>query len=410
MQLFVPIIATQFDLLGGVLGVSLSIIISFLLIALIASYHRFQQIVTLAEESNPEDMGATANDIMRVQLALYLAGCARRGTSFSVAVVRLDDPDISVRMGTPFVDAIKRSVRCDDVICIRDEHAALVLAESDPFDSEALFARVVHRVAEACPEIASGRVRVGISSYPGHGLSGKELLAVADDGVAQTTAEFPVVMPKIVDHDAEEDEPDEAGDDVDEKTSTGWNVRRKRSMLDELTGVLKPSAVSTYMQRMMNDLRQKKKKAALFCIGVNNMDQVARVHGDEAVDDVLAGVSKILQENFRVDDLIGRHEKYAFLVLAPISLEEAERIGKRISTLVQRAQIPSGNKKLKAAITLGVAAYPEHGRNLHHLYSSGQKVLDHSRANDIRAYAVYDPEIHDKVASKPMKNIKSVKA
>ena len=42
------------------------------------------------------------------------------------------------------------------------------------------------------------------------------------------------------------------------------------------------------------------------------------------------------------------------------------------------------------------------------LYVAGQKVLDHSRANDIRAYAVYDPNIHDKIQSKPILLITSV--
>jgi diguanylate cyclase (GGDEF)-like protein len=181
-------------------------------------------------------------------------------------------------------------------------------------------------------------------------------------------------------------------------------------MLDELTGVLKPSAVSAYMQRLMSDLRYKKKKAALFCIGVNNMEHIARFHGQEAADDVLAGVSRILQENLRADDLIGRHEKYAFLVLAQMSLDNAEIIGKRISTRVQKTQIASGSKKIKVSLTLGVAASPEHGRNLHTLYQAGQKVLDYSRANDIRAYAVYDPEIHDSMPSKPMRSIKSIQA
>jgi len=108
--------------------------------------------------------------------------------------------------------------------------------------------------------------------------------------------------------------------------------------------------------------------------------------------------------------LIGRHEKYAFLALAQAPLEEAEIIGKRISTLIQHSQMTSGSKRIKVTITLGVAAYPEHGRNLHTLYKAGQKVLDYSRANDIRAYAVYDPEIHASMPAKPIKSIKSIQA
>ena len=181
-------------------------------------------------------------------------------------------------------------------------------------------------------------------------------------------------------------------------------------MLDALTGVLKPSAVSAYMQRLMSDLRYKKKKAALFCIGVNNIEHIARFHGSEAADRVLVGVSRILQDNLRADDLIGRHEKYAFIALVQTSLDNTERIGKRISTYVQQCQIDFAGKKIKTTVTLGVAAYPEHGRNLHTLYQAGQKVLDYSRANDIRAYAVYDPKIHDSMPVRPMKSIKSVQA
>ena len=414
MQLFVPILAVQFDFLGGAVGVLAAIVVSFLIITLVASYYRFQNIVKMAEDTHPEDMGASTDDILRVQLARYLAGCGRRGTSFSVSLVKVENPEVRVRMDAPFIAGLKKSVRHADVVCMYDEQTAVVLAESEPEDAENILARVSQMVAEFCPDLAKEELRVGIASYPGHGLSGKELLAVAVEGLAQASAECLVVMPDIVDVDAEDDEEEvsEENDteEVDEKSSGGWKDRRKNAMLDDLTGVLKPSAISAYMQRMMSDMRHKKKKAALFCIGVNNLEQVIRIHGEEAADDLLVGVSKILQDNFRADDLIGRHEKYAFLVLAEAMLDEAEIIGKRINSLVQKATISSGNKNLKTSITLAVATYPEHGRNLHHLYSSAQKVLDYSRSNDIRAYAVYDPEIHDKVPSKPMRNIKSAQA
>jgi diguanylate cyclase (GGDEF)-like protein len=250
------------------------------------------------------------------------------------------------------------------------------------------------------------------------------LISAALEGLEQAGIERPIVMPEII-IEEDEEEPDEAqeadvheaaepGDelpaDEEEKQSGGWRNRRKDAVLDPLTGVLKPSAVSAYMQRLMSELRYKRKKIALFCIGVNNMEHITRFHGVQAADDILAGVSAILQENLRASDLIGRHEKYAFLALVQCSLEEAELIGRRISTLVHQEEFRSEGKKLKTTVTLGVSTYPEHGRNLHQLYTAGQKVLDHSRANDIRAYAVYDPEIHDKVPSKPMKSIKSLKA
>ncbi len=419
MQLFFPTVALLSDLLPGALGVVGAVVVSFVVITLISSYYRFQHIVQQAESTQPEEMGATAIDILRVQLARYLAGCARRGTSFSISLIQLNDASLAVHMDSPVITAIKEAARHDDVVCVYDQHTAALLMEVEPEDSEAILRRITDTVSGNLPASVGELLRVGIASYPGHGLSGKNLLEVANEGLAQSDADRPIVLPEIVDED--EEMPEEAGETMGEENrvevesvaeteSKSRRQRRKRGMLDELTGVLKPSAVSAYMQRMMSDLRYKKKKAALFCIGVNNMEHIARFHGQEAADDVLAGVSKILQENLRADDLIGRHEKYAFLARVQTSLDEAEIVGKRISTLVQQNQMTSGSKKIKVTITLGVAAYPEHGRNLHSLYKAGQKVLDYSRTNDIRAYAVYDPEIHASMSAKPMKSIKSMQA
>lgn len=425
MQPFFPTLALLSDFLPGALGVVGAVVVSFIVITLVSSYYRFQHIVQQAEDTQPEEMGISASDILRVQLARYLAGCARRGTSFSLSLIQVNDPALTVRMDAPLIIAIRNAARRDDVTCVYDQHAIALLMEAEPEDTESILTRITGRVTAEFPDAASDLFRVGIASYPGHGLSGKLLIEVANDGLAQSDTTRPVVLPEIVDEDEEEEVSGEVLADEDETPAEEPRVvedvaeepevksrrqRRKSSMLDELTGVLKPSAVSAYMQRMLSDLRYKKKKASLFCIGVNNMEHIERFHGKEAADDVMVGVSKVLQEHLRADDLIGRHEKYAFLALVQSSLADAETVGKRVSTLIQQTSMVSGNKKIKVTVTLGVASYPEHGRNLHSLYRAGQQVLDYSRANDIRAYAVYDPEIHASMPSRPMKSIKSMQA
>ncbi len=422
MQLFFPMIAVLPGMLTDVLSVVAAVLVSFVAIALVSSYYRFQHIVQQAEDTHPEDMDIPMPDILRVQLARYLTGCAHRDSSFTLSLIQANDPSLEMRMDSPFVESIKKAARHDDIVCVYDAQTVALVAEAEPNDSESVFARIASKVAEICPGVSSELLRAGIAAYPGHGLRGNELLDIAKEALEKTDMDRPAFMPEIVDVDEEDEEDEEVAresspegeeDTIDaqaEKSPGGWMERRKSGMLDELTGVLKPSAVSAYMQRMMNDLRHKKKKAALFCIGVNNIDHITRFHGEDAADNVIAGVSKILQDNVRATDLIGRHEKHAFLVLAQVPLENAETIGKRISTLVQQSEIVSGTKKLKTTISLGVAAYPEHGRNLHALYRAGQKVLDYNRENDIRSYAIYDPKIHDGMPSKPIKSIKAMKA
>lgn len=408
----------QVDLVGGILGVVLSIVISFVLITLVSSYYRFQHIVEQAEEKDPEEIGTSAMEVLRVQLARYLAGCGRRGTSFSLALIETDATEFKIHMDSEPVMAVRHAARRDDVVCLHEDDKIVLLAESEPEDAENVLGRIIKSVSDRCETVELANIRVGIASYPGHGLSGKQLIDVALAGLRETHADRPVILPEIVGDEEEEEEaqPEEAAGveeaeaEAEDTASKSWRTRRKESILDPVTGVLKPSVVSIYMKRMLGDIRYKKGAAALFCIGVNNMDYISRFHGDDAADDVMAEVSRILQEHLRATDLIGRHEKYAFIVLAKCTLQEAEDIGKRISTLVQHAEFTTENKKLKTTITIGISAHPEHGRNLHSLYSAGQKVLDYHRTNDIRASAIYDPKIHDKVPSKPMKSIKSVQA
>ncbi len=424
MQAFpFPIIA-QLDLLGSVLTVVVAVVGSFATITLVASYYRFLHVVDLAENTSAEEMGSTSGEVLRVQMARFIAGCARRNASFGLSLVRTGSAP-RVSMDSPIVEAIKQAVRSEDVVCVFDEETAALFTEAEPEDMERILSRIV-AVVQALPGIDAGAIRVGMSSYPGHGLSGKELVRVAAEGLEQASAEHPIFMPEIVDvEEAAQDEDSEdseegvdatAGNDPGqdgeeaEAGGKGRGRRKKAEILDPVTGVLGPAHVSVYMQRLMGDIRYKKHKGALFCIGVNNMDHIERFHGELVANDVLAGVSGILQKNFRATDLIGRHEKYAFIVLSKCEPEDAEKIAKRVGLLVQLAKFESGKRNLKTSITVGVATYPKHGKNLHQLYLSGQRVLDYSRTNDIRAYSVYDPEIHDKVVVKPMRSIKSTKA
>ncbi|MEI6891976.1 MAG: diguanylate cyclase [Pontiella sp.] len=410
MPLYFPAIAAQFDLITSIGGVAAAIGVSFFIITLVASYYRFLGIVEKAEHTSPEEMGAEAREILRVQLARYLAGCARRGTSFSIALIRLPDLDHRINMDSSVIIGVKNAVRRKDVIYVFDDRTVVVLLESEPEDGVVILSRIVRSLEQAVDALSPGGARVGIVSYPGHALSGKALVKAAEDALDRASAEEPIVLPEIEDVDAEdekESEPEDALESKEGPSKEKKKDRRKDSMLDELTGVLKPSAISAYMQRTMNELRRKKEKAALFCVGLNNMDHITRFHGEAVADSVMAEVSQILQNHLRSEDLIGRHENFAYLVLAQCSLEEADLIGKRVTTQVQNTVFFSGKTKLKITITLGVATFPEHGRNLHFLYLAGQKVLNHSRAHDIRSMAVYDPKIHDKVQVKPMKNIKS---
>ena len=418
MPLFYPTIAVQLDFLSSALGVAAAIAISFAFITLAASYLRFQQVVRQTDDQSPEEIGISSDDVVRLQLARFQDGCARRRTSFALSLIRF--PGVQVDQDAPVVAAIRRLARINDVTCVYNDETVALLAETEAEDVEKILTRITETVAEDPACGLSGSFQVGIATYPAHGLSGRELIQAALSGLEQTTAEKPIVVPNVeedsgterLDDDGEGAEASGTGEsgEPDEEETLTFRERREQAMLDELTQVLKPSAISSTMQRAMTELRRSQQDISLFCFGVNNIDNLVRLHGEESADAVMTAVSKILRENLRSTDLIGRHERYGFLVLAQCSLEKASIVGKRIAALVQETEIRLENRRLVSTLTPTVASYPEHGRNLHQLFIAAQKTLDYNRENDIRAYAVYDPAIHDKMLSKPMKSIKALKS
>lgn len=421
MQLFYPTIAVQLDFLSSALGVAAAIAISFAAITLVSSYLRFQQVVRQTDEQPPEELGISSGEVVRLQLARFQDGCARRRTSFAFSLIRF--PGAEMDQHAPVFTAIQQAARNNDVTCVYDAETVGLLTEAEAEDVESILTRITEKIAQDPGCGLSGLCRVGIAVYPVHGLSGRELIQAALGGLEQATDEKPIVVPAVIEEgDAQEhdDETDEASgietaeeldnEELDEEENLTFRERREQAMLDEVTQVLKPSAISNIMQRAMTEWRRNQQDISLFCFGINNIDNLVRLHGEESADTVMAAVSKVLRENLRSTDLIGRHERYGFLVLAQCPLEKASVVGKRIGALVQEAEIRLENRRLVTTLTPTVASYPEHGRNLHQLFIAAQKALDYNRENDIRAYAVYDPSIHDKMPSKPMKSIKAMKS
>ncbi|ULH17512.1 GGDEF domain-containing protein (plasmid) [Deinococcus sp. KNUC1210] len=100
-------------------------------------------------------------------------------------------------------------------------------------------------------------------------------------------------------------------------------------------------------------------------------------HGREAGDALLKAVGKVLQESGRVEDVACRYEGGEFTLLLPGATEQqtfdrAERIREAVVTLqvMHQERVLEGN-----SISLGVATFPKHGRELSALVSAADRAL-----------------------------------
>ncbi len=405
-----PVCAAQFNLPEAILGFFAAIGLVFAVITLTASRFRFQTVVDDAKNLNIEKAPLfSLREVLRVHLSLFLSRAARQGTSFCLAQIFIPGCKARSSEGRAISALLKEHLRADDVVCPYENDCTMILFQSDPEEHATVLERLITHIVKHTPRLREAAIRAGVSSYPGHGLSGSDLIKVAGQGLEECSTENPIIMPTVRMDEQEDREAMQQEEPPKRSTRYTRKMRHhKESMLDERTGVLKASTLSTYLQRMMNNMRLKKKPCALFCIGMNNVEHIARLHGPAAADEVLAGISSVLQRRLRAEDMIGRHEKYAFLVLATCSLEQAGPIAHRISTQVRQTAFLVGRSPLRTTVMVGISAYPQHGRNLKELYAKGQQVLDYNRENDIRSFTVYDPKIHAVQQARPLKSIKSI--
>ncbi len=364
--------------------------ISFAVIALVCSTYRFHRMIQLSEEAltTVED----CNDFFFIQVTRYLSKINRVSSGFGVFIVQFvaGTPDKRC-VQREVLRVVKKIVRdADDKVCLfRDDCVAVIIdtEESNVPDMSQRMALDLKKVILTVPSVTA--FRAGVSSFPAHGLSTQQIIDTATNALETVSFENPLpfcVAPLPTD--IKNEKP--AGE-------VGELAREdKRSVIDSLTGVLSPNVVGSYMRKYLADIRHKKQPATLLCVGINRIDQIIKMHGEPAADNVIAGVGKVLQRVTRDCDLIGRYHRDDFLILAPCTLQQGEMIAVRLREAVQKEIFISGEKRIKTAISIGITAHPEHGRNLRDLFRGAYRALEVVRDWNTAACLVYDPVLHAK--------------
>ena len=363
--------------------------ISFAIITLISSTYRFHRMIMVGEDAliTVED----CNYFFFVQVSRYLSKINRVSSGFGVLIVQFstEEPD-KRKVQEGLLAVLRNTVRhVSDKTCLfRDDCVAAIIDTEDenvPAVARHMMADL-KKTATTVPGVKA--FRVGVSSFPTHGLNTQVLVDSATQ--ALETVDFDNPLPFSI-----APVPDVAGENKNEPELVGELGREtKNASLDPLTGVLRPDLIGSYIRKYLAEIRMKKGRAALLCVGINRIDHIIKLHGEEAADDVIAGVGKILQNLTRDCDLIGRYHRDDFLALAACTLQQGEMIAARLREAVQKEVFISGGKQIKTAISVGITAYPEHGRTLGVLFSGAYRALEVIRGWNTTACLVYDPAQH----------------
>lgn len=363
--------------------------ISFVVIVLISSTYRFHRMIQLSDDAliTSED----TNDFFFIQVTRYLSKINRTSTGFGIFIAQFCAESADNRA---VQDALVTRLRSDirgavDKACLfRDDCVAVIIDTEEDAVQEVARRLTCTLQDEAVKIPAIQALRAGASSFPMHGTRTQSLIDAAVEAceAADYAASFPFYMAPVPQID-EQDETEPLGE---------LSKEDKNASLDPLTGVLKPAIIGSYKRKYLLEIRRTKRPASVLCIGINRIDQIIQTHGEFAADDVIAGVSKVIQRLTRDSDLIGRYHRDDFIVLAPCSLQQGDMIATRLREAVQKELFVSGNKRLKASVSIGIAAHPEHGKHLRDLFRCAYGALEIVRKWNTSACLIYDPAQHAK--------------
>ena len=368
------IIAIQYSINSYIINFCIVALITFLIITLISSYLKFQEITNNLDENDDY----SEQDILRLNLAKILSESIRKKNSFFVAQIRIVKSKEQNINNYEITNYLKTYLRNEDKIINFKNHIFLIIRCEQNEYKDILF-RIIVRISEFNSMLTQDKVFIGVSCFPLHGLNTEDLLEEASNALKQTNDNK-----KIIFNNSEENKNDEETEETEET---------EEKLLNPITGVLNEKTLSKFVQREISELRLKRKPCIILCLKIKNISDIIELHNQDIANKFLRIISDIIQNIIRDNDIVGSYDENNFMILLHTDLSKAGVIAKRILHETQNKKFNIDSKKLNPNIIIGISAYPEHGNNLLILYKKAKNALTYCNENDIRGYLIYNKKI-----------------
>ena len=379
----------NFNLTEVFINFLIVVLIAFILIVLISSYLRFQDIIDFVKNSNSENNDIKISNLIRIKLADVISRNLKKKTSFSVILIKFNISNQTNLLNDQFIDHIEKYFRNDDLFFKLSGTEIISIIECDEEFIRSLIDRLIKLANKFFDNFSKKDVYFGISRFPNCGTTGDELINLAQKSILKADSENQIIF-------AESQNDEDSNDkNIKEENLDDKDKLYDKKIIDPLTNTLNQKAVSKFMQREISELRIKKEPCTIFCIKINNIYNTESYFGKDSVEYIIKSIGNLINENIRGSDIVGTYKFGEFMILSHSELEKASNIGNRLTSLVNKKRFNFDGKIINNTLTIGAASYPEHGNNIYDLYKKTQKVLDYCNENDISGYMVYEENKHN---------------
>ena len=138
---------------------------------------------------------------------------------------------------------------------------------------------------------------------------------------------------------------------------------REQSIHDPLTGLFNRRYMEEGFKQQLGRATRERQPLAMLMIDIDHFKQFNDTHGHATGDVLLCEVGRFLKKNIRIEDIACRYGGEEFLLIMPgASLQEIEGRAERLRSEVKELQVEHDGKRVgNISLSVGVAAYPEHG-------------------------------------------------
>lgn len=160
-----------------------------------------------------------------------------------------------------------------------------------------------------------------------------------------------------------------------------------KAVTDPLTGVSNRAGIEQETKAFMTSGRG---MGAMFVLDIDYFKNVNDALGHTMGDEVLKDTAKYLCTSFRGRDMVGRLSGDEFMVFTP-GLAQMSTIENKADELVRNAVrvVGQDGKTVPVTISVGVAVYPQHGKDYKTLYQHADLALYQAKEQGRNTWCIY---------------------
>ncbi len=367
--------------------------ISFGLLCFLTSFFRFQALAEKVVAGGPGRAAPPANALeIEVARRIGLAGPSVAGPA--VLLVKASSVEAGEQAGV--FPALRSLVRRDDLLVELDEGEMGLVLDTERDQVVRVADRLRDALNRGVRTVENGLVKavlhMGAATYPENGVRAGNLVAAARVVLeqAQASGEGFLLAEGAATPSAEQ----QSAEDED-----------ARELLDEVTGVLQSERMVAAVPKYMARHRKQKRAVSMIYFDIDHLHRYNDHYGRAAGDAILRSVAGILERRVRADDLIGRYEGDAFLVVVACRPAEALEVAGRIIREVRKETIPFAGARLRVTVSAGVAGYPDHGTHPRSIFDAASIALQEAYSRGGGRAMLYNEAMRVPAAGREVRDV-----